>query len=214
MSIRRLVPVVRRRPRSEGERGYTLVELAVAMAGLLVFMSFATPFLFSQLKQAVQTENRADLQQHARTAMRTLVRELRQAKDLYSSTDKPSGKNKLSFGADLDGSGTLSGVEQVTYYVKQGKLWRDAEEEIEKGQPIADDVNSIEFTMFGSNLLLDKSPTDGVVSETELDQNHDGNWSTFELSQVTRISVLLKVKASSDEQTYVENVWLRNRVVG
>jgi prepilin-type N-terminal cleavage/methylation domain-containing protein len=199
--------------RNRGEQGFTLIELSIAMGTFLLFMAFATPFMFGQIKQALQSENQIDLQQSSRTAFRTLVRELRQARDLYASTDKPSGKNKLSFGSDLDASGGLSAAEQLTYYVKSAKLYREAEaDETEKGQPIATDVKSIEFTMWGTNPALDDNG-DGLVDESELDTDGNGQWSAPELTQVQRITVKLTLAAQADEFAFTEQVWLRNKAV-
>ena len=197
-----------------GEKGYTLIELAVAMGVFLIFISIAGPFMFNQLSQAVRTENRIDLQQSARASLRTLTRELRQAKELVTTTSppRPSGKNKLSFTVDLDGDGTISSAtEGVTYYVKGSKLYRG--EEDNKGQPVGDDVKAIEFTLWGSNLAYDDN-ANGVIEESELDRDHNGVWSGAELTQATRVTVVLTVSAGGDEQSYTENVWLRNRVVG
>ncbi|HYH27805.1 MAG TPA: hypothetical protein VEA19_03390 [Actinomycetota bacterium] len=207
-AIRRLVS----RLRGEGD-GYTLIELSVAMAGLLVFLSFASPFLFKQIQEAQRTEARTDLQQHARTGMRSLVRELRQARELYQTSQRPSGKNRISFGVDLNGKDGIASNERLSYYIKGSRLYRGGEFDDEKGQPIADDVSQIVFSFFGSNLALDDNG-DGVVTETELDQNLDNNWSEAELTQVTRVKIDLTVRAGSDTQTYSENVWLRNRSVG
>ena len=199
--------------RRSQESGYTLIELSVAMAVFLIFMGIAGPFLFGQLRQAVRTETRIDLQQSARASLRTLVRELRQANELVQVTfpPRPSGKNKISFTVDLNTDGGIGSNENVTYYVKQSKLYRGDEDN--KGQPIGEDVKSIEFTIWGSNLAFDDN-LDGVVSEAELDRDGNGQWSETELDHVTRITVVLTVSAGSEEQSYTENVWLRNRVVG
>lgn len=193
------------------ERGYTLIELSVAMTVFVAFMAFAMPFLFGNLRQAVQTENRIDLQQNSRAAIRTLVRELRQARELLGSSNKPSGRNKISFTVDLNGDGTIASNEGVTYYVKQLKLYRGPEDE--QGQPLAEDIATIEFTYWGSNLQLDTN-NNGVVEEAELDQN--GNitqWTVSELTNVTRVGVRLVANAQGEEQSYTETVWLRNKVV-
>src|SRR5688572_17315638 len=94
-----------RRAAGRGERGYTLTELAVVMAVFMIFMSFAGPVMFSHLMSALRTERRADLQQSSRAALRTMEREMRQAAVLYSSVEKPSGKDRISFGTDLNGDG-------------------------------------------------------------------------------------------------------------
>lgn len=196
-----------------GERGYTLIELSVTMGVFLIFMSFATPFLFNQLEEAVKTETQVDLQQNARVSFRTLLRELRQANKLYQATERPTRKNKVSFWVDLDGDALVDGSELLTYYKKGSKLFRGPEDD--RGQPLAEDVQTLEFTYYGSNLeRLDKNPVDGIVSETELDENANGIIDGGELDNVTRITVSLTVASGFESQLYSGTAWLRNRVVG
>ena len=193
------------------ERGYTLIELSVAMAVFITFMAFAMPFLFGNLQHAIRTENRIDLQQNGRAALRTMVRELRQARSLVSSDDRPSGNNAISFTAHLDGNpdGTAN---QITYYVQGGQLRRGRDDK--SGQPIATDVASLELRFWGSNPAYDTNGN-GVVEQNELDQDgNQNNWTATELAQVTRVGVTLVLRASGDEQSYTETVWLRNRVAG
>ncbi len=206
------------------ERGFTLIEFSVAMTVFLIFMSLATPFMFRNLQQALDTENRTDLQQNARSALRTLVRELRQAEELYVSTDKPSGKNRISFGVDFDGDGVINDykdaskpLEQITYYTSSDTLFRGRKQG--QGSLLAEDVTNITFTMFGSNIVLD-TDGDGIVTEDELNKNGDkdgeGNvvWQAGELANVTRIAISMTVSANGDTQTYTADAWLRNKVVG
>lgn len=206
------------------ERGFTLIEFSVAMTVFLIFMSLATPFMFRNLQQALDTENRADLQQNARSALRTLVRELRQAEELYVSADKPSGKNRISFGVDFDGDGVINSyndlskpLEQITYYTSSDTLFRGRKQG--QGALLAEDVTNISFTMFGSNIVLD-TDGDGIVTEDELNKNGDkdggGNviWQAGELANVTRIAISMTVSANGDTQTYTADAWLRNKVVG
>jgi prepilin-type N-terminal cleavage/methylation domain-containing protein len=209
-----------RRLEGRGERGYTLTELAVVMAVFMIFMSFAGPVMISHLMSAVRTERRVDLQQSARAALRTMERELRQAVELYdevSKPGKPTGKNLLSFGVDLDGDGTIvnlsnSGTEQITYYVKNGTLYRGWA--WNQGVPLAENVLSLQYTYFGSNPLLD-TDSDGVVEESELNPPDGlGPWSKGELANVTRVVIVLTVEESGVTQTYSSDVLLRNKVVG
>ncbi len=209
---------------STDERGFTLIEFSVAMSVFLIFMALMTPFMFRNLQQALDTENQADLQQNARSALRVLVRELRQAKELYVSTDKPSGKNKISFGVDFDGDGVINDyndsskpLEQVTYYTQSETLFRGRKQG--QGDLMAEHVTGVTFTMFGSNLALDKDG-DGLVTESELNLNGDkdgmGNviWQSGELANVTRIAITMTVSAFGDQQSYTADVWLRNKAVG
>jgi type II secretory pathway component PulJ len=200
------------------EAGYTLTELAVVMAVFMIFMSFAGPVMFSHLMGAIRTERRADLQQSARAALRYMEREMRQAAELYSSADKPSGKDRISFGVDLNGDGVINDysagtlLEQITYYVQGNTLYRGRRQG--QGVPLAENVQSIEFTLYGSNPLLDVD-ADGVVEESELNPpDGQGPWSLGELANVTRAVIVLTVEQSGVTQTYTSDVLMRNKVVG
>jgi prepilin-type N-terminal cleavage/methylation domain-containing protein len=199
------------------QRGYTLVEFAITMSILAIFMSIATPLLFSQIRSGLDTEQRIDLQQGARTALRTMVRELRQASALYATADNPTGSDRLSFGVDYDGNGTIStGVplERITYYRKSsdGALYRGPK--LNQGQPLAENVDQVIFEMFGSNLALDTN-SDGVVGASELNPTDGtGPWTTSELANVTRVVITLTVAEDDVSQTYEAQALLRNRVAG
>lgn len=201
-----------------GDRGYTLVEFAIAMSIFVIFMAIATPFMFSQLRGALRTEDRVDLQQSARAGLRTMTRELRQAVELYTSVEKPSGKNELSFGVDFDGDGVINSynnnnvpLEQVTYYLSNDTLYRGRKKG--QGSPLAEHVEQVTFELFGSNLVLD-TDGDGVVEEAELDRNNNGNWEDSELANVTRVGITLDVEEDGTSQTYSAQAFLRNRVAG
>ena len=198
------------------ERGYTLVEFAIAMSVFAILMSIVTPLLFGQLRSGLSTEERIELQQNARTALRTMVRELRQASVLYSTTDNPSGNDRVSVGVDFDGNGVISTatdapMERITYYRKasENALYRGRK--FNQGQPLAENVEDVEFTMYGSNLALD-ADADGVVEEDEL--NPDGNWTPAELANVTRVSISMTLASDEQDQAYEAEAFLRNKVAG
>lgn len=201
---------------TKGGGGYTLVEFAITLLILGIFLAFATPFMFSQLRQAKRAEDRVDVQQSARGALRTMIREIRQAEVLYKAADRPSGKNALSFGVDLNGDTVLDDTtERITYYLKDGILFRGPR--FNQGQPIAEDVSVLRFTMFGSNLAYDTND-DGLITEDELTANNDENgnpiWTEAELLNVTRVRVSLTLATGETEQTYSADAWLRNKVAG
>jgi type II secretory pathway pseudopilin PulG len=205
-------------PGPGAESGYTLTELAVVMAVFMIFMSFAGPVMFSHLMAAIRTERRVDLQQSGRGALRIMEREMRQAKELYSSVDKPSGKDRISFGSDLNADGVINDystgtlLEQITYYVQGEILYRGRKQG--QGVPLSENVQSIDFTLYGSNPLFDVD-ADGVVEESELNPPDGlGPWSTGELANVTRVVIVLTVEESGVTQTYTSEVLLRNKVVG
>jgi prepilin-type N-terminal cleavage/methylation domain-containing protein len=207
-----------RRREGRGERGYTLTELAVVMAVFMIFMSFAGPVMISHLMSAIRTERRVDLQQSARAALRYMERELRQAKELYSTADKPSGKDRISFGVDLNSDGVINDynintlLEQITYYVQGDILYRGRRQG--QGVPLAENVDSVEYTLYGSNPLFD-TDADGVVEESELNPPDGlGSWSVGELANVTRVVIELTVEENGVVQTYTSDVLMRNKVVG
>jgi prepilin-type N-terminal cleavage/methylation domain-containing protein len=203
--------------RRTDERGYTLVEFAIVMSILAIFMSIATPLLFSQIRSGLDTEQRIDLQQGARAALRTMVRELRQASALYASVDNPTASDRLSFGVDYDGDGTIgTGApwERITYYRKSsdGALYRGPK--LNQGQVLAENVDEVTFEMFGSNLALD-TDNNGVVEQSELNPfDGTGPWTTSELANVTRVVITLTVAENGTSQTYDAQALLRNRVAG
>jgi prepilin-type N-terminal cleavage/methylation domain-containing protein len=212
----------RRDPR--GERGYTLTELAVVMAVFMIFMSFAGPVMFSHLMGAIRTERRVDLQQNARAALRTMVRELRQATQIYSAFEKPnegSGRTRISFAVDLNGDGVINDynddsllLEEITYYVDPGREQLLRRRRSGRDVPLAENVTSMQFTFLGSNPLLD-TDGDGVVEEAELNPfDGTGPWSSGELANVTRVQISLTVQQGDVDQTYTAETWLRNKVVG
>jgi prepilin-type N-terminal cleavage/methylation domain-containing protein len=200
--------------RAVGERGYTLVEFAIAMSVFAILMAIVTPLMFSQIRSGLATQERIGLQQNARTALRTMVREIRQASVLYATSDNPSGNDRLSVGVDYDGNGVISTdtaapMERITYFLKSSEQTLYRGRKFNQGAPLAENVDVIDFTMFGSNLALD-ADNDGVVEETEL--NPDGVWSSSELANVTRISIALTVASDDQDQTYEAEAFLRNKV--
>lgn len=212
------------RSRRRGDEGYTLVEFAIAMGVFLVFMGLATPFMFSQLRSALRTEQNVDVQQTARSALRTVVRELRQAQVLYQTDEKPSAKVAISFGTDLNADGQISSysngsalLEQITYALRGDRLCKLRSNSTGQCQQLAEGVSALRFTMLGSNPVLD-ADGDGIVEEPELNTNGDtdsaGNpiWQAGELANVTRVHVELTLGAGEDARTYAGEAWLRNRV--
>jgi hypothetical protein len=141
-----------------------------------------------------------------------MVRELRQASALYATVDNPTASDRLSFGVDYDGNGTISTgdpLERITYYRKasDGALYRGPKFNL--GQPLAENVDVMTFEMFGSNLALDAN-NNGVVEQSEL--NPTGDWTTSELANVTRVVITLTVAEDDTSQTYEAQAYLRNRV--
>jgi type II secretory pathway component PulJ len=196
-------------------RGYTLVEFAVAMSVFMIFMAIAAPFMFSQLRGALATQDRVERTQNARTALRLMTRELRQTAYLINDPPaKPVGPIEISFAVDFNGDGMINPhddanlpLEEITYHYNGGQdvLYRGRN--AGQGAPLASEVTAVDFEYFGSNLALDLND-DGIVSEAELDPDGNG-LQPSELAHVTRVAITLTV---GDEQTYRAQALLRNRV--
>lgn len=211
---------MRSRPHPD-ERGYTLVEFAVAMSVFLIVISIVAPLMFSQLRGGLETQERVDLQQSGRTALRTMVRELREASQLLQAADKPTTKNQLSVGLDWDGDGVINGCnvsapevpETITYYVVDSKDALYSGCRFGQAVPLADHVKEVTYTMFGSNLAFD-ADGDGVVEEDELNPPANPSWTDAELANVTRIHITLTmIDNDNQEQVYEAEAFLRNKVV-
>ena len=114
-----------------GERGFTLVELLLAMAIAGVVMTAVYTAYSSQQRSYIVQELVAAMQQNLRVAMSIMVRDIRMAgynptgsgvfqvtdvryRDLDYGAD-PNGNGCLEFTADLDEDGTLDGDETIAY---------------------------------------------------------------------------------------------------
>ncbi|MGH3926229.1 MAG: hypothetical protein ACRDTT_25760, partial [Pseudonocardiaceae bacterium] len=165
------------------------------------------------------TQERVEETQNARSAIRLMTRELRQASTIIDTPpDKPSGPNELSFGVDFDGNAVINAwnnngaaLEEITYYHDGDTLYRGRR--FGQGVPLATGVTGVDFLMFGSNLVFDAN-SDGVVTAAELDTNGNGEVDGAELANVTRIAITLDVgENGATAQTYQAQVFMRNRVI-
>jgi prepilin-type N-terminal cleavage/methylation domain-containing protein len=199
-------------------RGYTLIEFAVAMSVFMIFMAIAAPFMFSQLRGALETQDRVDRTQNARTALRLMTRELRQATAVINSVDKPTNKDGVSFSVDFNGDGVINSykntnlpLEEITYWQQGNRLMRGRQ--IGAGSVLATEVETATFDLYGSNLALDTQAPFGVVTEAELDTNGEPGLQGPELANVTRVVITVRVgEGTASDQTYQGQALLRNRV--
>ena len=175
-------------------RGYSLVELLVAMAITLVVMAGTYKVYVTQQDSYLLQEQVAEMQQNARTAKYIMTREIRMAGYDPLRTGKfgfvSAYNDSIRFTMDLigeDGTVTAPG-DDITFSVSAAdQLVRD---EGSGNQAVAENVDAIGFayafdgdgdgnidTSAGGNIIwaIDSDDTDGVDQlDTYLDTDDDG----------------------------------------
>lgn len=137
------------------EAGFTLIELLVALTiGALIIASVFTAYL-SQQKSYVTQDAVTEMQQHLRTAMYFLVKDIRMA-GYDPSGDATAGitlasPGRMSMTMDLDGNGDTTG----------------AQEQIDFGYTAAVDLNN------------DGIPDDGNPNSIGIQYNGAGGYAPF-----------------------------------
>jgi len=147
------------------EKGFTLIEVLVAIAIAGIVMAGIYSAYYSQQKSYVVQEQVAEAQQNLRAAMNFIEREIRMAGcDPMGSADAAiitAGANSIQFSEDIsDGAGGSSnGVidtdsENITYYLEDGKLRRSTIDGA-TGNPIvhtlAENIQGLNFTYFDAD---------------------------------------------------------------
>jgi prepilin-type N-terminal cleavage/methylation domain-containing protein len=108
--------LLRRRSDGEGDRGFTLVEMLVAMVMLGAIGSIFLITVIGSETSAKNTSSEQDLNQEARLALNRMAREMRQAEALTTvrnpdgATYDSSNITSVTFSADFNGDGCIDGV--------------------------------------------------------------------------------------------------------
>lgn len=161
------------------ERGFTLVEMIVAMA-VLGLMGFATVNLFKAQHQATQRQNAGvEATQNARAGLDMLVRELRNAgydpRETSGATITTLKAEDIAWTADLNEDGDVddfgaTGDESVRYYFDSaaGTLVREADG---VATPVVDGVNdfSLRYLDYQGNDTTDPTQVQQVDVSLEYD---------------------------------------------
>jgi len=139
-------------PSPGSDRGFTLVELMIAMAVGLVLLG-AMYGVFTMHNKIFGTQEQiAEMQQNARTAMDMMTREIRMAG--YNPTGATFdgitySASQLQVKADLDGNGTIAGQENIIY--KHDSANYQITRNIGSGdQPLIENVQTFTFDYLDS----------------------------------------------------------------
>jgi len=139
-------------PSPGSDRGFTLVELMIAMAVGLVLLG-AMYGVFTMHNKIFGTQEQiAEMQQNARTAMDMMTREIRMAG--YNPTGAPFdgitySASQLQVKADLDGNETIAGQENIIY--KHDSANYQITRNIGSGdQPLIENVQTFTFDYLDS----------------------------------------------------------------
>ncbi len=99
-------------------KGFTLIELVVSFAILGIFLNFIYFFFLQNLNLWEDKSNQFEVIQNARFALEKMTQEIRSARAILNTPERPSNDWQASF--DL-------GDEDVTYELVKGMLYRRLE---------------------------------------------------------------------------------------
>lgn len=119
------------------DEGFTLVELLAFSIILLLLMAGVMGMLMSAFKSSAVSYSTTKLEDAAREAMSTMIRQIRVA----NAINPASTNAAITFTGDLDGN---SSDETASFAVVNGTLQRN-------GQPWVDNVDSVTFTYYGED---------------------------------------------------------------
>jgi len=175
------------------KKAFTLIELLVALAISGVVMAGIYSAYYSQQKSYITQEQVAAMQQNLRAAMYIMPREIRMAgcdpTENAGAEIKTAGANSINFTEDIDGDGTISSNEDITYslYTADGiqKLGRDTGA---GNQPVAENIDALDFVYLDAN---------GATTAT--------------LANIRSVQITLVARTGRGDPGYTNNTVYRNQ---
>lgn len=214
------------RLRDRQDRGFTLIELTVAMTvfGVLMLIVLTTVTGSKRSADTVRTVN--NLNEEARLAVNRITREIRQASEI-SSVYGTDGSTGLTFGVDFNGNGTLDSSsadpERLTYKWDGQRILLSAADTsgTTVTQPIlSGEVNTFRLDYRSSKYEYDCNG-DGTTTWQELDAascgpvgntvgNGNGVLDAGELPYIDSVVLSFSVLEGERRQDYRTQIDLRN----
>jgi len=143
-----------------GQKGFSLLELMVAIAIASILMAAISTFYHNQLKTHVTQQELLDMQQDARAAMYMMTREIRMAgfdPQNAGATIRLANGTELAFDSDIDGpaDGAIVASERIYYGLDNGNLvrggWTNAANPVPDNlSPVALNIDALNFVYLDS----------------------------------------------------------------
>ena len=216
--------------RATGERGFTIVELAVAMVILGIVASALSTTMLGSRETAETVRQVNNLNEEARLALNRISRELRQAK-VVSDVNAVDPSKGVTFGVDFNGNGVIdtstADPERLTYTydATSRRILLSAADT--SGTPVTQPILSGEVSEFSLDYRSSRYEWDcngdGVTTWLELDAgcpsksppvpargNNNGVLDSGELPFIDSIVLDFSVLDGSHQQNYRTQIDLRN----
>lgn len=214
------------RLRRDGERGFTLAEMLLAMLIFSVLGAVLFSTLVASTRSVNTTRRTTALTEEARIALNRMARELREAQAI-TAVSAPNPSYSLTFEVDFNGNGTIEptavDAEVLTYSydgdAKQIRLTAATPSGGTTTLPIlASDVYDFAVDYRSREYAYDANG-DGITTWQELDRppasggvgDGSGTLTTPELQRVDSVVISFRVFQGRESQYYRTQVDLRNR---
>lgn len=200
--------------RASRESGLTVLELLVAVTLFALFLGAALSFYLVHQRAAARGQEKIEVQQNARVALASAVREIRMAgydpEGLIAELATPAAiqtaePDRLTFLADVDDDGRIDRVtyrREGTSMVRAAGSWTGGSFSTEASSVVADDIVGLSFEYFD-----DDAEEDGAIPAPV---------ASADLERIGRVRLGLVARRPSTaetEETFVlrTDVALRNR---
>jgi prepilin-type N-terminal cleavage/methylation domain-containing protein len=212
-----------------GDRGFTLVEVLVAMGLFGLLSTLLLGFALSTGQVEEDTRKLSGVNEESRLAMERMSRELRQANAVISYTPAAStgAATALTFWTDFDGDGiqdlSVTDPEVLSYRwdptTERLTLTANDEDGTAVTRPVlASNVSALSLQLYSSRWEYDTTTNDGEPTKwTQIDAagapvgDNDGVPDARELELIDLVKVSMTVLDGSHRQTYQSQIDLRNR---
>jgi type IV pilus assembly protein PilW len=179
------------------KRGYTIVELMVAIAISGIFMGTIYSAYTSQQRATLGQEQVSAMQRNLRSAMYFMEKEIRMAgcdpTGLTTAGIVQANANLMEFKADMDGDGTIATDEHITYSLPGADLIRN-------GGRIAENIDALNF------VYLDGESPPNVLNPNKTDV------STTSIPDIRSVQVTVVARTGKADRKYTDSTSYQNKI--